>query len=89
MPTVPRSAYQRSIDAFAGDPSRIVIVSHRGRRGHPIIFPLALAGLIQELDGGLNELPRKLAHSVTTVESDDPGILRDIDIPLDYKGIEP
>lgn len=89
MPTVPLIAYRQTIEAFRRDPTRIVIASHGAKRGHPIVFPLALATALDEITGGLNELPRQFPDLVTTVDSRDPGVLRDIDDPESYDKLRP
>src|SRR5688572_22744483 len=38
---------RRCIEAFAETPGRIVIATHDGRRGHPMIFPQALTTVVQ------------------------------------------
>ncbi len=84
VPAVSTETCRRCIGAFAADPARIVIAACGTRRGHPIIFPFALRDVIDHLDGGLNELPRRLPDSVEVVETADKGVARDVDTPEDY-----
>ncbi|MDO8630858.1 MAG: nucleotidyltransferase family protein [Phycisphaerales bacterium] len=52
MPAVTADSYRKCFDAFRLDPGRIVIAACRGRRGHPIIFPISLAPDLDRLTGG-------------------------------------
>ncbi|MFQ5461665.1 MAG: NTP transferase domain-containing protein [Phycisphaerae bacterium] len=84
MPTVPVNVCHRCIGIFQNDPTRIVIAVHNGRRGHPIIFPYGLRQTLDEIEGGLNTLPKCRADLVQDVEINDPAILRDINTQEDY-----
>ena len=77
------------IDAFRVDAGRIVVASHGGRRGHPLIFPAFLIPFAcsAACDGGLNALPRTHAERLHIVECDSPAVTRDIDTPEDYRRI--
>src|SRR5688572_22332476 len=66
---------RRCIDAFAKSPDAIVIATHGGRGGHPIIIPALLRDAVQsrECDVGLNQLARNRPQRVQRVECDSPG----------------
>lgn len=77
---------RRCVDAFKQAPDRIVIATHGGRRGHPIVFPASLAMTVrsQECDGGLNQLSRnrpQLMHEVAC----DAATLANVNTPADYE----
>jgi len=63
----------------------IIIASHGGRRGHPIIFPVELIPFVMSpaCDGGLNALTREFADRVRLVELPTNAVLRDADTPDD------
>lgn len=63
----------------------IFVASHRGRRGHPALFPWTLKDAVFELheNEGIDALLRR--YQVTPVEVDDPGCLTDLDTPEDYR----
>ncbi len=84
MPTVPQDACRRCIAAFRDSPSSIIIATCNGKRGHPILFPVSLRKTLNELDGGLNELPLLCADVVCEVAIDDVAILNDVDTREDY-----
>ncbi len=77
--------------AFRQAPDRIVIATHDGRRGHPIVFPHQLADEVLALAPaeGLNQLPRRYPEAVLEVPCDDPGVLRNVNTPSDYDGLRP
>lgn len=84
MPLLSAATLQKCMHAFETDPRRIVIASYGQRRGHPILFPLALRAAVDRLDGGLNELPQRFADRVQFVKSNDPAVTRDVDTPDEY-----
>lgn len=67
------------------DAERIVIPSHRGRRGHPVLFGRhfwpTLAAL--EAGDGARAVVQANRAAVSVVDVDDDGIWRDIDTPQD------
>lgn len=85
MPALRVETCTACIGAFAADPGRIVIATHAGRHGHPIIFPFGLRPTVDRLIGGLRELAERFAERVYGVETDDPGVTRDVDTPADYE----
>jgi molybdenum cofactor cytidylyltransferase len=89
MPAVTADSYRKCFDAFRLDPGRIVIAACRGRRGHPVIFPISLAPNLDRLTGGLKELVDANSACVALVETNDPGVLRDVDTLADYECLDP
>lgn len=77
---------RRCVDAFATSPDRIVIATHSGRRGHPMIFPASLTLVVQsaECDPGLNHLARNRPHLVREVECDSAGTVENVNTRADY-----
>ncbi len=65
-------------------PDCIVIPSHSGQRGHPLLFPRMI---LEELQGDLTlrNLVRADPNRLRFVEVDDPGILFDMDTEEDYQ----
>ena len=86
QPGISTADIDACITAFRATPDRIIIAEHAGRRGHPIIFPAALADFVLSpaCDGGLNALPRSHTQQVHIVSCASPGVVRDIDTPQDY-----
>ena len=81
---------RRCVDAFAKTPGRIVIATHGGRRGHPMIFPQSLESVVQsaECDAGLNLLSRHRPHLVREVVCDSPGTVANVNTPADYEKLK-
>ena len=79
MPTLSSQSCRTCIAEYVADPGRIVIATHAGKRGHPIVFPFVMRAIIDRLDGGLNMLPRTCPKQVLLVDVDDPGAALDID----------
>ncbi|MBU0717863.1 MAG: nucleotidyltransferase family protein [Planctomycetes bacterium] len=87
MPTLASGTCRRCITAYAEDPARIVITTHEGRRGHPIVFPFALRGIVRELKGGLRMLPQERPENVFLLAVEDAGAGLDIDTRDDYASL--
>jgi molybdenum cofactor cytidylyltransferase len=85
MPTLSAGTCRACITAYESAPRRIVIATHGGRRGHPIVFPFALRRTVESLKGGLRELPRICSEQVLLLEIDDPAVELDIDTVDDYE----
>ena len=63
----------------------VLLPVHEGRRGHPVAFAAALVGELDAVPPG--EGARAVVHAhaddLVEVEVHDPGILRDVDTPVD------
>lgn len=81
---------RRCVDAFMDTPDRIVIATHQGRRGHPMIFPADLAALVHspECDAGLNQLARNRPQLVREVACDSPGTTANVNTPAEYEKLK-
>jgi CTP:molybdopterin cytidylyltransferase MocA len=89
LPGLPSEVVARCIETFVADPSRIVVASHRGKTGHPMIFPQPLTPFVRsrECDGGLTRLKQHHAGLLSIVESDSAAVLRNINTPEDLKSL--
>lgn len=87
QPGISPADIDRCIAAFAAEPQAIVVARHRGRPGHPIIFPLALAPIVRSAvcDEGLRALPRLHADRVRHVECKSAGVVLDVDRAEDLR----
>ncbi len=87
QPGIATADIDRCIAAFRDDPARIVVASHGGRRGHPVIFGREFVESVlgSECDGGLNALPRRHGGVVNVVECTSRGVTWDVDTPGDYR----
>ncbi len=85
MPTLAAQSGCVCMETFRSTSDRIIVATHHGKRGHPIIFPYAMRRIVSNLTGGLRMLPRIHEDRVTLVEVDDPGVRLDVDTNEDYK----
>lgn len=85
QPGIRAADFDACIAAFEQSPERIVIATHGGRRGHPLIFPARDAGFVESAAcvGGLSALPRAFPQRVLTVECASDGVVSDVDTPAD------
>ena len=89
MPWVTADTIDRLIAAF--DPGRggaIAVPVYKGRRGNPIVWGRQFFDALQRLTGdvGARHLIDLHANQVAMVDTDDDGVLRDIDCPADIPG---
>lgn len=80
-----REAESNHAEARPIAPAPIIIASHGGQRGHPIIFPAELIPFVMSpaCDGGLNALTQEFADRARLVELPTDAVLRDADTPGD------
>jgi molybdenum cofactor cytidylyltransferase len=84
MPQISAQDIDRLLAAFAAAPSpSIVVPTHEGRRGNPVIWPRALFAEMLQLDGdaGAKRLLTAHADRVREVEVDAGAIFADVDTP--------
>lgn len=65
----------------------LAVPSYQGRRGHPLLISPELIPEIESLDlsVGLRELLER--HPVREIRVDDPGAVRDVDTPEEYRSL--
>jgi molybdenum cofactor cytidylyltransferase len=68
-------------------PERIIIPCCSGRRGHPSLFPLPVARELF-LGGTLRDIVRRDGERVMLMDTEDDGILLDMDTPEDYERLK-
>ena len=74
------------IDRFHQEGLPIVYPTYRGTQGHPVLLSSELFSELVRLQGdsGAKALLSKFAERTLEVETDDEGVLLDIDTPEDY-----
>lgn len=84
MPFVRSETIRRVAHALTRDDS-VVIPGLQGRRGHPIAIParLRLPLVASRPESSLKDALRALNETPSILGVDDPGILRDVDVPAD------
>jgi molybdenum cofactor cytidylyltransferase len=83
---VEASVLRRVVAVWNSYPRSIIVASHRGRRGHPTIFPWMLASRVEAIpeDFGLNWLLQFDNQRIVEVECPEASVLWDIDTPEDF-----
>lgn len=73
------------VHACLNDGAEIVIPTYRSQRGHPVAFSSQFEHALLQINGdeGARSVIRQFEDSISFVETDDPGILKDIDTPAD------
>jgi CTP:molybdopterin cytidylyltransferase MocA len=86
QPGLATADFDACISTFRQSSGRVVIAAHQGKRGHPIIFPAALAVFVRSTacDVGLNALPRAHADLIVQVECASPAVTRNVNTPDEY-----
>lgn len=84
MPWIAPSTIRRVAGAIASGAS-IAAPFHRGERGHPVGFSAAHRDALAALGGdeGAKQLIAAHRAALVRLDVDDPGALRDIDVPTD------
>ncbi len=87
MPLVRAETLRLLADQWQAKPGCILYPCHQGRRGHPPLIPVDLIPeiLAQRPANGLRGLLARHAERSREVECQDPGVLRDLDTPRQYR----
>jgi molybdenum cofactor cytidylyltransferase len=85
-PLVSSATIANLIRKHQSDPDKIIIPCHEGKRGHPLLFPRSNLDRL-EPDMTLRDLVREQTQLIQNLETDDQGILIDMDTPEDYHRI--
>jgi molybdenum cofactor cytidylyltransferase len=83
LPQLAQALIQQMLASYDRRDPRVIVASHGGRRGHPVLFPWSFAPRVAQLqhDQGIRDLIPATAQSV---EWSDPLAFRDVDTPADY-----
>lgn len=86
-PTLQAAWVAQLIAAQHAQPDRMIVPTHAGRRGHPVLFPWPLAEEVFRLpaDVGINELLRRQQERICEVPIDSSDVLADLDTREDYE----
>ncbi|MCB0159912.1 MAG: nucleotidyltransferase family protein [Caldilineaceae bacterium] len=89
QPQIPAAIIEQVLAEAARQPDRIVIPSHRMRRGHPMYLPAALWDELLALPPGetLRDLIRRHEARIAYVVVESDAILRDLDTPEEYAAL--
>jgi molybdenum cofactor cytidylyltransferase len=84
MPWIRNATLRRIVGALEAD-AALVAPLHLGVRGHPVGFSRRYFGELAALTGdeGAKDVVRRHAQELQLIETDDPGVVRDVDTPAD------
>lgn len=87
IPSVKAATVQSLREAFDRGADPIVRAVYQDQHGHPVIFgrPVFAELRAADLSVGAKEVLRRDPARVCEVGVDDPGVLRDVDFPDDYR----
>lgn len=88
MPAIGRATVARVVTALR-EGADIVAPACRGRRGHPVGFSRPFAAELMALEGdtGARGILQRYAAQMELLETDDPGVLVDVDTPGDLDAV--
>lgn len=86
QPRVAVSTMRDVIQAWAGTRAPVVVPTHHGRRGHPVVFDRSTwpALLAAPADEGARSVVHGCGDAVERVAVDDPWVLVDADTPAEH-----
>ncbi len=86
-PAVSVQTLRQLVQVFDESRAPVVIPTHQGRRGHPVVIGRPLFDELKSLgpSAGANAIVRKHREATQFVEVNDPGILLDIDDLESYR----
>lgn len=91
LPAMKATTVAAVIDAVRSG-AQLAVPVHDGRRGHPLGMAATVASELSHLDladdaGGLAQLLKRPGCAPVEVPVDDPGAIRDVDTPEDYRQV--
>ena len=89
IPMVQSTTIARAIRVFIDSGVSIVRATHQGRHGHPVVFASRLFDELRRTDAavGAKAVLANHAADLVNLDVDDPGVLRDVDDPADYRAL--
>ncbi len=87
MPLLSATAIDQVLAAHRPAAPRIIVPTHAGRRGHPVLFPWTLAAEVGRLGEGEGLARLLQRHAPVEVASSERTILLDFDTPADYQDL--
>jgi len=90
LPFIEAQVINQILDEFRSHNKGILIPTHRGKRGHPIIISLRYKAELLDIKGdmGAREIVSRHSEDVHLVEVGSPRISMDIDTEEDYKSLQ-
>lgn len=88
-PAVSATTVQKLVESFGQSHSPVVIPTHQGERGHPVVISAAVFPELLSLgsEAGANTIIRKYRAATQTIEVEDASVLLDVDEPETYRRV--
>ena len=87
MPDVVPSSVDALIDAYGAGAGDALAAAHEGERGNPVLFDARHFDDLADVDGDVGGREILLDGDASAlVETGDPGVVRDVDVPGDLDG---
>jgi molybdenum cofactor cytidylyltransferase len=88
-PAISAGVVELLLARFAKSHAPVLIPTFHGRRGHPVVFARSLFAELLDapLEEGARSVVRRYAAEMELVETEEEGILLDIDLPADYAAL--
>jgi molybdenum cofactor cytidylyltransferase len=89
MPLIRAETVKAALAAFDRSDEPILRVRCGGRNGHPVIFGARVFPMLRSTApaAGARAVLNDHPSLVRTIDVDDPGVLRDIDLPAEYRAL--
>jgi broad specificity phosphatase PhoE/CTP:molybdopterin cytidylyltransferase MocA len=89
-PMTPASAIRALIDAHGENAGRFIVPCYRGKKGHPLLIPIERVSeiLAHDGEGGLKAVTAGYDDDMLRIETDDEGVVLDMDGPAGYDEIK-
>jgi molybdenum cofactor cytidylyltransferase len=86
QPFIDPETFRQMTVAFIRSRAPILLPTHNGKHGHPVLIASDLAPQILALrsDETLNDFAKRQANETLEIDVDDPAVVEDIDTPEDY-----
>ena len=91
VPMITADVVRQVIDGWRGTGAPIVRPAIGPQHGHPVLYDRSLFAALRTapLEQGAKSVVRAHATEILNVEVTDPGCLRDVDTPEDYRALDP
>jgi molybdenum cofactor cytidylyltransferase len=90
QPFIRPQTLHRIVEEYRRSPAQIVIPTHQGQRGNPVLLDRSVFPEVMALEGDVGSRAIFARHldGIVNVEVDDQGILLDLDDPADYERLK-
>ena len=87
MPSINYDTYNKLIEYKKNQ--KIIVPMFKGQKGNPVLFPKSFTKKISSIRGdyGAKKILEMNSKEVFNLEIDDPGIIKDVDIPNDFNNL--